>query len=238
MSAKLKKLSQELKSIPAAKRLQRGSYRMVEGPGKAVIVRHSPRRTGDLANFTDTDLLLQAMDAGWEKAERAYYRGLEEGYEKGLREGLAQGRNEAERAVNAFEITLSSLETSLLQFYSGLERWAVKLAMRIAEKVIGDAAGQHADLVHQTVRRAIAEAADKTRILIKVNPADYEAVKELRSSITSLSEGIEHFKIEADGNITPGSCRIETPSGLLDADFTTQIGQLRRALALHEEAKA
>jgi flagellar biosynthesis/type III secretory pathway protein FliH len=56
--------------------------------------------------------------------------------------------------------------------------------------------------------------------------------------MTALCEGIEHFKIEADGGITPGSCRVETPSGLLDADFTTQLAELRRALILHEEAEA
>jgi flagellar biosynthesis/type III secretory pathway protein FliH len=85
------------------------------------------------------------------------------------------------------------------------------------------------------VRQALQETADKTRLLVRVHPADYEILKTLRSEITALSEGIEHFKIEADGTITRGSCRVETASGLLDADFATQLLELRRALIPPEE---
>lgn len=209
---------------------------MLEGPGEAVTVRSSIWKSSDAANLNNTDLVLLLVDAGWEKAEQSYYQGLDEGYVLGYTEGLRCGRSDAERLTEAFRQALDSLERSLLQFYAGLERWTIKLAMHIAEKVVGNAAKEQQEVVRQTVRKAIAETADKSRLLIKVNPSDFEAMKDIRTDVASLSEGIEHFKIEVDANITPGSCKVETPSGLLDADFTTQLRELRRALILQEEA--
>ncbi|HDH57446.1 MAG TPA: hypothetical protein ENF16_02440, partial [Bacteroidetes bacterium] len=202
---------------PAAKTLRQGSYRLVDGAENAVTVRSSAWRNRDVSDFNHTDLMLFLLDSCWEKAEQSYYQGLDEGYNMGYAEGLRRGRADAEKSGAAFQQALDTLEKSLLQFYAGVERWTVKLAMRIAEKVVGNAAQEQQEIVHQTVRKAIAETADKTRILIKVNPSDFEALKDFRTDVTALSEGIEHFRIETDAGITPGSCKVETPSGLVDA---------------------
>ena len=233
----LKKAPEKISEIPRAKTLRYGSYRLMDGPGEVVTVKSIVKRGGEVGGLNNTDWALLLIDTGWEKAEQAYYQGLDEGYAKGLAMGLQQGRADAEKSAVAFGQALTDLEKSLLQFYAGVERWSVKLAIRIAQKVVENAADEHQDLVKQTIRKAIAETADKTRILIKVNPTDYDAIKDLRTDVTKLSEGIEHFKIEVDSSITPGSCHVETPSGLVDADFTTQLAELRRALILHEEAR-
>jgi flagellar biosynthesis/type III secretory pathway protein FliH len=227
-----KKPPEKLRSIPRARTLRQGSYRLVTDPAQSVVIKPADPSLKKAADLNETDWFYQMLDAVWDRAEKAYYQGLEEGFDSGLEKGRAEGQA---MAVN-FRRTLETMESSLLEFFTGLERWSVKLSMHIAEKVVGTAAQQHQDLVKQTVRQAIQETADKTRILVRVHPSDYESLKTLRTEITALSEGIEHFKIEADGAITPGSCRVETPSGLLDADFTTQLRELRRALILHEEA--
>jgi len=221
-----------MRVIPRAQTLPKGSYRLVEGPQGAVTIKAADSQVKKAAEWNEADWMLMLNEAVGEQAEFAYYEGLDEGFNV----GLERGRSEAEAAAVNFRRALEALEMSLLEFYNGVERWTVKLAMNVAEKVIGQAADQHQELVKQTVRRAITEIADKSRVLVKVHPSDFEALKGIRSEISALSEGIEHFNIEADNSVTPGSCRVETPSGLLDADFTTQLTELRRALILHEEA--
>ncbi|MBU1881203.1 hypothetical protein KKA08_04155 [bacterium] len=230
-----KRATDKYPHLPAAKMLRKGAYRLINGPGNAVSVRPPARIIREHDALTGADLLLAAVDGGWEQAEGTYYLGLEEGFEMGYAAGLKCGRSEANQTVEAFQTTLSQMEKDLFSFYNGLERWAVKLSMHIAEKVVGKASRESEELVHETVRKAIAEAADKSHILVKVNPADFEALKEFRTNLTNMAEGIEHFKIEADNSITPGSCHVETPSGLLDADFKTQLNEFRRALVLQEE---
>jgi flagellar biosynthesis/type III secretory pathway protein FliH len=234
---RVEKEPKELRALPKAVTLRPGTYKIITGPGETVTVRHSIKKSGDGDNLSDTDWMLLLVDAGWEKAEFAYYQGLEEGFTSGLEKGLEQGRSEAQRAALSFRESLQTLETNLIKFFAGLERWTVKLAMNIAEKVIAQTASEKKDLIEQIVRKAIAETADKSKILIRVNPADYEALKEFKNNVSAIAEGIDHFRLETDGSITPGSCRVETPSGLLDADFTTQIGELRRALIFQEEAR-
>ncbi len=229
---KSSKPPEKLRGIPRASTLRQGTYRLATDPSGAVIIKAAPAAGSRPTAFNETDWFLALAESSWEKAETAYYRGLDEGYKV----GLERGRKEAEEAAVHFRRALEGMEMSLLEFYAGVERWSVKLAMTIAEKVIGRAADQHEDLVRQTVRRAIQETADRTRILVRVHPSDFDTLKSMRSDITALSEGIEHLRIEADDGVTPGSCRVETPSGLLDADFTTQLAELRRALLLHEEA--
>lgn len=235
-----KETPKKLPKLPRTETYRSGSYRLFDGPDNAVKVTHKYRTQGDGSDFSNTDWALLLVDAGWEKAHEAYYQGLDEGYRMGQAAGLIEGSQEgkcnAEKAEAAFEQALFALEKNLLQFYVGVERWSVKLALHIAEKVVESVANEHKDLVKQTVRKAIAETADKTRILIRVNPSDFQALKDFRADIREISEGTEHFKIEVDTSITPGSCRVETPSGLVDADFMTQLGELRRALILHEEA--
>ena len=227
-------MPEKLRVIPRAQMLLQGSYRLVEGREGAVTIKGSASKHHPPPEWNETDWVLALHDASWDHAQFAYYEGLDAGF----RLGVAQGRREAEKTAADFQRTLQTMEMSLLDYYGNLERWTVKLSMAVAEKVIGQAANEHEQLAKATVRRALVELADRTRILVRVHPSDYEVMKSMRSEITSLSEGIEHFKIEADGSVTPGSCRVETPSGLLDADFTTQLAELRRALILHEEAGA
>ncbi|TKJ42226.1 hypothetical protein CEE37_00690 [candidate division LCP-89 bacterium B3_LCP] len=233
----LTKSPQKCEGLPPTKTLKTGTYKLFEGAQEAVVVRNRHRVSSQEDTLTDSDLLLQLVDGGWEKAEKAYYEGLDEGYSMGFTVGLREGYAKAERTTDFFKQALDSVEKGLLRFYAGVERWSVKLSMTIAEKVIEKAAHEHEDIVKQTVRKAIAETADKTKIIIKVNPTDLEILKDLRSDISELSEGIDHLKFEVDAGVTPGSCRVETPSGLVDADFTTQLSELRKALILHEEAR-
>ncbi|RJP81654.1 MAG: hypothetical protein C4524_01675 [Candidatus Zixiibacteriota bacterium] len=226
-----RKLPEKLRVIPRAQTLRQGTYRMVTDPASAVVVKPPEPWGKRPADFNETDWFLALAESAWEKAETAYYRGLEEGHVIGLQ----QGREESTAAAANFRRNLESLETALLEFYSGVEKWSVKLSMAMAEKVVGCAAEQHQDLVRHTVRQALQETADRTRILVRVHPGDYEVLKSLRSDISALSEGIEHFRIEADESISPGSCRVEAPSGLVDADFRVQLKELRRALLLPEE---
>ena len=221
-----------MRGIPRAMTLRQGSYRLVAGSAQSVMIKPAEPSVKKPADLNETDWFYQMLDAVWDKAEKAYYHGLDEGYAL----GLEKGRSESQELTVAFRRAIETLDLGLLEFYSGVERWSVKLAMNIAEKVVGRAADQHLDLIKQTVRQAIQETADKTRILVRVHPSDYEVLKGIRTEITALSEGIEHFKIEADNAITPGSCRVESPSGLLDADFTTQLQELRRALIMREES--
>lgn len=235
-----KKIPEKLQRLPRSETFRSGSYRLYDGPENAVKVSYKNRGLVDDSGFSSTDWVLLLVDAGWEKAHETYYQGLDEGYAMGyaagLAEGLQEGSRRAEQATATFEQALFAMEKNLLQFYTGVERWSVKLALHIAEKVVEKAANEHEDLIKQTVRKAITETADKTRILIRVNPTDFQALKDFRADVREISEGTEHFKIEVDASITPGSCRVETPSGLVDADFTTQLGELRRVLILHEEA--
>ncbi|MCX6640550.1 MAG: FliH/SctL family protein [bacterium] len=227
---------EKLKEIPRARTLRRGSYRLLDSPAQAVTVKAVSNVVTELPRLNPTDWFLlcteSEIEKGWENAESAYYQGLDEGFQLGQRPGQIEARK-----VSAFLTqTLKDLDESILKFYQNLEEETVKLAVSTAEVIVGQAAHDHEDLVKQTIKKVIAEASDKTRIFVKVNPQDFDIMKNARAEIIGLSEGIEHFKIEADKSVTPGSCTVATSSGIIDADFNTQLNELRRTLSQEMEA--
>ncbi|MFH1863096.1 MAG: FliH/SctL family protein [bacterium] len=216
-------------SAPQKRTLPSGSYRFSKDHPVAVKSdyersrkSHSPR--SDPLNATDWGL--NFLDSGWAQAEQAYYQGIEEGYIT----GLECGRREVEAVALQFQQTLQSLESGLLQFYHEIQKWSIQLTLAVAEKVIEQAAQDYKGIVEQQIRRAIHEAADRTRILVRINPADFEVLQSIRTEINGLSEGIEHFKVEADQAITQGSCEVRTPSEEIQADFRIQLSEIQRVL--------
>jgi flagellar assembly protein FliH len=230
MDTRFPKSHEKIKELPKAQTFRHGSYRLLNKATEAVTVKPVYRVMTDLPRFNATDWFLfsveSAQEEGMESAEAAYYQGLDEGFQVGRQSGLIEVQKNSE-LLNG---TLKNLEESILQFYHNLEGEAVNLALKAAEIIVGQAALDHQDLVKSTVKKAIAEAIDKTKIFVKVNPKDYELLKNARNEVIGLSEGIEHFKIEADEKIVAGSCRVTTPSGVIDADFHIQMAELKKSL--------
>ena len=87
----VKKDLENLHKLPRAKTLRTGSYRRFDGHENAVRVSPQYRELGDISRLSNSDWALLLVDAGWEKAQDAYYKGLDEGYAEGLAAGLKEG---------------------------------------------------------------------------------------------------------------------------------------------------
>ena len=168
------------------------------------------------------------------------------------KETIAKAHDEAEEIVRAARLERETLITeSRRQGYAdGLDKWndalvqaweartrylatnetvVVQLAMAVARKIVGEASIDPTAVL-QSAREAIRSARGEHKLTLRVRPEDQSIVLqqtiELRRSHSELGE----IQVIADESITLGGCIVEGPLGTIDAQFSTQLQSLERAI--------
>ena len=161
-----------------------------------------------------------------QEKEDAYHSGFEDGTSEGTKHGLSQSEEEIARFQNVVE-TLSTQWKDTLRTY---DTAVIDLSIRIARKIIDVEVEQNQDAILQAVHDCLAYVEDKTKVIIRVNPDDLEAVRRHRNDWLESLESMDHLLIEAEPTVTRGGCVVETPIGDVDAQIEERLERLRNAL--------
>ncbi|MER3427746.1 MAG: HrpE/YscL family type III secretion apparatus protein [Pyrinomonas sp.] len=109
------------------------------------------------------------------------------------------------------------------------ERDLLRLAVRIAEKIIGRELRTDPAAIADIVATALRHARQQEMLTVRVNPADAALVQRERERIDPMGRA-RFLDVVADPRIASGGCVIETESGTIDARLETQLRALERAL--------
>ena len=110
------------------------------------------------------------------------------------------------------------------------ERELVRLAIRIARKIIGEELSTNADAVLGIVREALRSVRHARILLIQVSPEDELTVRERVDSFRSALGNIVEISVLADPALGRGGCIVESDAGIIDAQLETQLSSLEEAL--------
>lgn len=110
-----------------------------------------------------------------------------------------------------------------------VERDALRLAVRIAEKIIGRELEQRPDTIADIAAAAIRHARQHEMLTVRINPADVPRVQENRARLDATGRA-RLLDIVSDQRVRPGGCIIESESGTVDAELETQLRVIERAL--------
>jgi len=142
-------------------------------------------------------------------AEATLAAARREGFEAGRQEGLATVTELLVRARAQAWQRAASADAELRQ-----------LAVRIAEKILGRELAQSPEAVVDVVRTALAAAATRKHIVVRVHPDDVAAVRAARAELT----------VHADPGVARGGCLVDTEVGTIDARLDVQLAAIERAL--------
>ncbi len=134
-----------------------------------------------------------------------------------MTEILVRARAEAARLADASEAELR------------------RLAVRIAEKVLGRELALSADAVVDVVRTALHAARSRREITVRVSPEDLEAVRAGRPRLLEVLSRHPELVIRGDESVTRGGCLIDTEVGTIDARLEVQLAAIERALCGDED---
>jgi type III secretion protein L len=112
---------------------------------------------------------------------------------------------------------------------SETEQDILRLAVKLAEKIIGREIKTDKSAVVDIVANALRNAKRQDKLTIRVSQKDYSTVQEKFAEL-SQSSRTSYVDIVPDPRVTLGGCIIESEVGTIDARLETQLRVLEKAL--------
>jgi type III secretion protein L len=161
--------------------------------------------------------------------EAAAIRDRAESFARELRE--TAHREGCETALSEWNTLLLEAREVRDEALASVERDLLRLAVKIAEKILGREIKKDRGAIADIVATALRQARRNEMITMRVNPADLPVIEQHASRFERA--GREQFlDIVSDPRIAAGGCVIESESGAIDAQLETQLRVLERALLM------
>jgi flagellar assembly protein FliH len=151
-------------------------------------------------------------------------------YENGFHQGEKAGMEIAERKMEAVMkryaeaiMEVGKLRTAL---YRQIEPEVVRLALAVSKKIVHREIQIDRDIIQTLVSVALSHVAEKSAVIIHLNPVDYNHLVEHREEL-SQSEGRD-ISLLADKSVERGGCLIQTDCGDIDARIDEKFREVER----------
>jgi flagellar biosynthesis/type III secretory pathway protein FliH len=157
------------------------------------------------------------------RAQAACDAARAEGFAQGLAEGRAAARDDIATQINA-------LAARAARQHEALREQMAALALQVARKLIGSFATPE-----QLVALACTAARDvmpSHGLTLVVHPDATDAVRTHLAGLTQAADApadLPSFDVRSDDGCEPGTCRIETELGTIDASLDAQLARLANA---------
>ncbi|WP_189655116.1 flagellar assembly protein FliH [Bacillus sp. HNG] len=167
----------------------------------------------------------------WEEKQQELYRKTsEEGFQSGMIEGREQGYQEYSDLLTEARQIIDASKHDYNQYLDSSEEVILKLAMKVAEKVIGiHLSEQPGDFTH-LVKKAIKEVKEHSDITIQVHPRFYPIVIEQKEDLTAILNRETNLFIYPNEDLGEADCEIESSFGKINASVDTQLSEIKEKL--------
>jgi flagellar assembly protein FliH len=164
------------------------------------------------------------------EAETIRESARQEGFEAGFQAGLAHADQRVKPIVAALGEAHAALGAERERSAEAVERHAVDLGLRIAEKALGAAIAADPELVVDVVRGALRRLLERDRVQVLVHPEDLELVRDATGKLKQQLGGIGELDVQAERRVARGGAIVRTQSGEVDARLETQLDRARETL--------
>jgi flagellar biosynthesis/type III secretory pathway protein FliH len=186
-------------------------------------------------------ILQETVARAREVEQVAAARGRQAGFAKGLDEGRQKGRAEALEAETArLRETTASVRDALLDMVGQIEQHRhevladdkqalLELAVDIAARICRTRVAAGGDHLAPLLEEVIEAAGRRGRLVVRVNPADAEAVAAFLDDVHGRMAGDDAHavRIVPDAGVERGGCIADREGGgRIDAQLETQIARL------------
>lgn len=161
-----------------------------------------------------------------------------DGYEKGLQEGREAAAvvererlgREAAPLGDVLRAAAAAVDAKRAELAAAAETDLLRLAVRIAEKIVKAEVESGRRVAAENLRRAVALAVRRREIRVRLNPADLEMIEAFLPELRRGAPDLGPVLLEADAAVARGGVVVVTPEGVVDADLRTQIEEIERGL--------
>jgi len=147
----------------------------------------------------------------------------EEVLEQAREEGRQQGYGEMTELLARTKVQAGEL-------MKACEPEIVKLALKVAEKIVGAELATSDETILRIVAKAVEQLRQSKELVVHVNPDDIEVLRREKRKLLEYIGRLKDIAFREDPAVARGGCVIETESGTVDAQLATQVELLERAL--------
>jgi type III secretion protein L len=116
------------------------------------------------------------------------------------------------------------------QLLKDSEHAVVHLAVRVAEKIIGEQLLLSPQTIVSIVREGLKSIRSEKSLVLKVNPEHVELLRQSTHRLQDLLGTDCHIRVVGTPSVASGGCIIESELGVIDAQMETQLRCLEDAL--------
>jgi flagellar assembly protein FliH len=154
----------------------------------------------------------------------------EKGFEQGEKDGISLGQKKIARSVEQIESLLIEIGNLKQEILKQFEKEILALVFSIAEKIIHRKIEEDDTIIHEAVLEAMHAVTEKTQIVIKINPEDFESVEKIKPDLFSTFKDLKSVVITPDLSVGRGGCLLETPYGDIDAGVEARLDKIHQSL--------
>lgn len=166
--------------------------------------------------------------------EEEYFKKLEEEKKQRIfEEGKQSAVEDLEKKFAAdlsvkyeeYDKIMLSINEQLNEYQKSFDKIVIDLSFLIAEKIVKKTISQET-VVMDTIKEATNKIIGANNILLRLNPADMDLIKETNQSILE-NNSYSNINYEVDERIEKGGCYIESEIGNVDARISSQLNELK-----------
>jgi len=143
--------------------------------------------------------------------------------QEGHVEGWRQAREEA-------AALLATTRRAAARKLADGEADLVRLALHIAERLLHRELAQHPEAIADLVAGLLREARGQSPLLLRLHPADADALERSHPRLAELLGELPEFRVETATDLGRGSCLLEGPDVTVDGRLEIRLANLERAL--------
>lgn len=162
--------------------------------------------------------------------EEGFQQGYRRGYQEGYDYGVSEANKSSEKTLQSAEEYLSSCHEAGKRYINENQKEIIGLGIEIARKILNTELTLNSEAIFKMTESILSKVIDKSHVTIKVNPLDYNFIKNRRDELSIYVEDINSLLIVADSSVEHGSIKAETPSGFIDGDINTQLDIILKKL--------
>jgi type III secretion system HrpE/YscL family protein len=141
-------------------------------------------------------------------------------------ESYEKGREEAETELLE---NILAIRDERARNFANIEQEVLRLAVKIAEKIIGEEIKLDESTRGEIVLNALRHTRQQEMLTVRVNAGDLSLLENMRDKIDSFGRA-KFIDFVADQAVKSGGCIIESASGMIDARLETQLRILEKSL--------
>jgi flagellar biosynthesis/type III secretory pathway protein FliH len=211
------------KIIPSGTAVQHTEFNFEDMSAQASLYLESVRQKA-------TQIVAQAQQQAKQTIVQAAERGRQSAREAAEKAALEEMKKKWQALAPILQQAIDGAAQLRSSWLRQWEQQVIQLAIAVAERLVRGELSRHPEIPHQWIREALELASSGQSITLRLHPADYETLGQLKDVIAGEFSNLSATNIVPDPRIAPGGCRVDTEFGHIDQQLATQLKRIEEEL--------